>query len=153
MIANWLVSMKTTLLFLYWRAKLPRNKQVTGNMWVRMFFMSICGYSCCSLTVLLPPLCFSQAQRNKAKQDISPVCVCVQIYTPGWISLWFMSFWSSPEKPSKAYDVPLLIFFTCIYLLNLHYSAGPAVQQVEATSSASSGNDGDQWQHLFFLQL
>lgn len=91
-------------------------------MWVRMFFTSICGYSCCLLTVLLPPLCFSQAQRNK--RDISPVCFCswasVKIYRPGWLWLQFMSFWSSPESQPKAYDVPFFFFLLllCIYLLN-----------------------------------
>lgn len=39
MIANCLVSTKTKqhFFFLRWRAKLPGNKQVEGNMWIRMF--------------------------------------------------------------------------------------------------------------------
>lgn len=68
MIANCLVSAKTKWrFFLRWRAKLPGNKQVEGNMWIRMFlhehlWIQLLRPSC------LTPLCSSQAQTNKAKQ-------------------------------------------------------------------------------------
>lgn len=53
MIANWLVSMKTTRLFLFFffcgAEELnyqETNKRKAANMWIRMFLRSICDYSC-----------------------------------------------------------------------------------------------------------
>lgn len=102
MIANLLVSMNVAQNFFFFvfafcqTAKLPEDKLVTGNLRIRMFFMSICGYSCCSLW--LPALPSSQAQRNKAKHSRSPMrllLVSVAIHNPSCVSDQFGLEWPS----------------------------------------------------------
>ena len=69
-----------------WRAKLPENKQVEGNMWIRMFLHEHMWIQLLLAMTIMPfPLCLCQAETNKDKQGDIFLClhlVNVKIYGP-----------------------------------------------------------------------
>lgn len=142
MIANWLVSMKTTRLFFFFffhaeELNYQETNKRKGNMWIRMFLRSICGYSC-TPTVLLSVVSLQQTQQP-CEADLSRACnwEIQLVLTPVQV-ICFVKYTQWCAGP-RVFLIPLRLVCPPVMVVEEEYCLKPPLRDA-STSGASSTN-------------